>query len=385
MPGSNPAAVEPARRGRKRAVASPAQPDADGTAGNGFATAPDNHSVVSLAELTRRASAYLPPEELARIREAYRFGDQAHLGQFRSSGAPYISHPIAVAEILARWKLDADTLMAALLHDVIEDTSVAKPILIERFGPHVAELVDGLSKLERVEFASKEQQQAESFRKMLLAMARDVRVILVKLADRLHNMQTLDAVPREKQQRIARETLEIYAPIASRLGAARAVPRARRPFLRFLHRGVTRRCRRRCSRARQPPRGDRPHLETVQKTLPEAGVNAQVYAARSRSTRSTARCARRRSCHSRRCSISTVSVCSSTPCAVLPHAGRAARHLQADTGRFKDYIAIPKINGYQSLHTTWSALRHDGGIPDPHARDAARRAAATLRTGCTKP
>src|SRR5688572_27863698 len=125
MSGSNPA-VEPARKGRKRRAA---PPDDGAVVANGFAAAPDDRSVVSLAELSRRASAYLPPEELARIRDAYRFGDQAHLGQFRSSGAPYISHPIAVAEILARWKLDADTLMAALLHDVIEDTSVAKPIL----------------------------------------------------------------------------------------------------------------------------------------------------------------------------------------------------------------------------------------------------------------
>ncbi|MCZ2414274.1 MAG: HD domain-containing protein, partial [Burkholderiales bacterium] len=149
-------------------VAAPALADA------GFVAVADERQVVSLAGLTRKASVYLSDTDLERIREAWRFSDEAHLGQFRSSGEPYISHPIAVAEILAGWKLDADSLMAALLHDVIEDTTVAKQILIERFGPHVAELVDGLSKLERVEFASKEQQQAESFRKMLLAMARDV-------------------------------------------------------------------------------------------------------------------------------------------------------------------------------------------------------------------
>ncbi len=353
MPGSNPAAVEPARRGRKRAVASPAQPDADGTAGNGFATAPDNHSVVSLAELTRRASAYLPPEELARIREAYRFGDQAHLGQFRSSGAPYISHPIAVAEILARWKLDADTLMAALLHDVIEDTSVAKPILIERFGPHVAELVDGLSKLERVEFASKEQQQAESFRKMLLAMARDVRVILVKLADRLHNMQTLDAVPREKQQRIARETLEIYAPIASRLGLHELFRELVDLSFRFLHpwRHYT------LQKAVQAARGNRREvigriLETVQKTLPEAGVNAQVYG-REKSLYAIYRKMREKKLsfsqvldiYGFRVLVDTVAQCYLT-------LGALHGTFKPVPGRFKDYIAIPKINGYQSLHTT---------------------------------
>src|SRR5699024_4958792 len=148
----------------------------------------------------------------------YRFADQAHLGQFRASGQPYISHPIAVTEICAGWRLDVDSLMAALLHDVIEDQDIEKAEIAERFGTDVAEIVDGVSKLERLEFASKAEQQAESFRKMLLAMARDVRVILIKLADRLHNMRTLGAVAPEKRRRIARETLDIYTPIAHRLG-----------------------------------------------------------------------------------------------------------------------------------------------------------------------
>ena len=152
------------------------------------------------------------------MREAYRFADQAHLGQFRASGSPYISHPIAVTEICAGWKLDVNALSAALLHDVMEDQGVTKTELAEKFGPEVVELVDGLSKLDRLDFATKAEQQAESFRKMLLAMARDVRVILIKLADRLHNMRTLDAVNPEKRRRIARETLDIYAPIAHRLG-----------------------------------------------------------------------------------------------------------------------------------------------------------------------
>ncbi len=353
MQGSNPITVDTARKGRRKAVAPPPEAEPGALAGNGFATAPDNHSVVSLAELTRRASTYLPPEELARIREAYRFGDQAHLGQFRSSGAPYISHPIAVAEILARWKLDADTLMAALLHDVIEDTSVAKAILIEHFGPHVAELVDGLSKLERVEFASKEQQQAESFRKMLLAMARDVRVILIKLADRLHNMQTLDAVPREKQQRIARETLEIYAPIASRLGLHELFRELVDLSFRFLHpwRHQT------LQRAVQAARGNRREvigriLETVQKTLPEAGVNAQVYG------REKSLYAIYRKMQEKRLSFSQVldiygfRVLVDTVAQCYLALGALHGTFKPIPGRFKDYIAIPKINGYQSLHTT---------------------------------
>lgn len=174
--------------------------------------------VASLAPLTEIIGSYLDKKDVERVREAYRFADQAHLGQFRASGSPYISHPIAVTEICAGWKLDANALSAALLHDVMEDQGIAKHELAEKFGPEVAELVDGLSKLDRLDFATKAEQQAESFRKMLLAMARDVRVILIKLADRLHNMRTLGAQSREARGRIARETLEIYAPIAQRLG-----------------------------------------------------------------------------------------------------------------------------------------------------------------------
>ena len=177
-----------------------------------------NPPIASLAPLTKIISQYLDPKDVERVREAYRFSDQAHLGQFRASGEPYISHPIAVTEICAGWKLDTDALMSALLHDVIEDQDVTKQELAEKFGTDVAEIVDGLSKLERLEFATKTQQQADSFRKMLLAMSRDVLVILIKLADRLHNMRTLDAVKPEKRRRVAQETLDIYAPIAHRLG-----------------------------------------------------------------------------------------------------------------------------------------------------------------------
>src|SRR5688572_25763536 len=161
---------------------------------------------------------YLKPGDVARVAEAYRFSDAAHSGQTRQSGEPYISHPLAVAEILAGWHLDGQALQAALLHDVMEDTSVTKDEITDTFGKPVADLVDGVSKLDRIEFQSAEDAQAENFRKMLLAMARDVRVILIKLADRLHNMRTLGAVPPAKRRRVARETMEIYAPIANRLG-----------------------------------------------------------------------------------------------------------------------------------------------------------------------
>src|SRR6478735_4364527 len=176
-----------------------------------------NAAAASFAALTARLD-YLEPAEVDQVRKAYRFADEAHLGQMRSSGEPYITHPIAVAAQCAEWKLDAQALMAALLHDAIEDCGVTKPELIERFGAPVADLVDGLTKLDKLQFNTREENQAESFRKMLLAMARDVRVILIKLADRTHNMRTLDDVPREKWTRISSETLEIYAPIAHRLG-----------------------------------------------------------------------------------------------------------------------------------------------------------------------
>jgi GTP pyrophosphokinase len=243
--------------------------------------------------------------------------------------------------------------MAALLHDVIEDTAVAKQVLIERFGVQVADIVDGLSKLERIEFASREQQQAESFRKMLLAMARDVRVILIKLADRLHNMQTLDAVPRDKQKRVALETVEIYAPIASRLGLHDLFSelldlsfRALHPF-RF----------RTLQKAVQAARGNRREvlskiLESVQKTLPEAGVNAEVFG------REKALYAIYRKMRDKGLSFSEVldiyGIRVVTETAPQCYLALGALHslYKPVPGRFKDYIALPKINGYQSLHTT---------------------------------
>src|SRR3979411_968576 len=173
-------------------------------------------AVVQLPDPSR--FAYLKPKDVARLAEAYRFSEAAHAGQTRQSGDPYISHPLAVAEILADWHLDGQTLMAALLHDVTEDTAVTKDEISDTFGKPVAELVDGVSKLDKIEFQSAADAQAENFRKMLLAMARDARASLISLPDRLHTMRTLGAVNPAKRRRVARETMEIYAPIANRLG-----------------------------------------------------------------------------------------------------------------------------------------------------------------------
>ena len=171
-----------------------------------------------IAEFTRHLGHYLPAPDVALVERAFEFSETAHRGQFRKSGEPYITHPLAVASILSQWRIDAEGLAAALLHDVMEDTSVTRSQLETKFGRPVAEMVDGVSKLDQIEFSTREEAQAESFRKMLLAMARDVRVILIKLADRLHNMRTLDAMAHSHRRRIARETLDIYAPIANRLG-----------------------------------------------------------------------------------------------------------------------------------------------------------------------
>ncbi|TAN03632.1 MAG: bifunctional (p)ppGpp synthetase/guanosine-3',5'-bis(diphosphate) 3'-pyrophosphohydrolase, partial [Rhodanobacteraceae bacterium] len=168
--------------------------------------------------LAAQLATYLPPEQIERVRGAYAVGAHAHASQKRKSGEPYITHPLAVAMILAGLRLDAETIIAAILHDTLEDTGMTRVQLEASFGPVVTELVDGVTKLERVDFASRLEADAESFRKMLLAMARDLRVILIKLADRLHNMRTLSAMPPDARRRIARETLDIYAPIAARLG-----------------------------------------------------------------------------------------------------------------------------------------------------------------------
>ena len=309
--------------------------------------------VASMSQLTAKLAEYLSPSELRKIKEAYRFSDEMHLGQWRMSGEPYISHPIAVAEICADWKLDAQAIMAALLHDVMEDQDVKKDELIERFGAPVATLVDGLSKLEKIEFQSQIEAQAENFRKMLLAMARDVRVILVKLADRLHNMRTLGAMAPEKKRRIARETMEVYVPIAHRLGLNNIYRELQ--DLSFSHLYPLRY--RTLSKAVKAARGNRREvvskiLESVKTTLAATSIQAQVYG-REKSLYGIYRKMR-----SKRLSFSQVLdvygfrvvVDGFANCYVA--LGTLHALYKPMPGKFKDYIAISKLNGYQSLHTT---------------------------------
>src|SRR3981189_3356414 len=249
-------------------------PPATGLQENGVGFDP-RAAAVSLPNPDR--FGYLKPKDVARLAEAYRFSEAAHAGQTRQSGDPYISHPLAVAEILADWHLDGQTLMAALLHDVTEDTAVTKDEISDTFGKPVAELVDGVSKLDKIEFQSAADAQAENFRKMLLAMARDVRVILIKLADRLHNMRTLGAVAPAKRRRVARETMEIYAPIANRLGLNSLYHELQE--LAFSHLYPSRY--KVLAKAIKAARGNRREmigrtLEAVKRKLSESGVEATV-------------------------------------------------------------------------------------------------------------
>ncbi|HSA71043.1 MAG TPA: bifunctional (p)ppGpp synthetase/guanosine-3',5'-bis(diphosphate) 3'-pyrophosphohydrolase [Burkholderiales bacterium] len=302
--------------------------------------------------LDSRRFGYLKPKDVARLAEAYRFSEAAHHGQTRQSGDPYISHPLAVAEILADWHLDGQTLMAALLHDVTEDTSVTKDEISDTFGKPVAELVDGVSKLDRIEFQSAEDAQAENFRKMLLAMARDVRVMLIKLADRLHNMRTLGAVPPAKRRRIARETMEIYAPIANRLGLNTLYHELQE--LAFSHLYPTRY--KVLAKATKAARGNRREmigrtLEAIRKKLTDSGIPAQVFG-REKHVYSTYR-----KMIEKHLSFSEVHdifgcrvIVKDVPACYLALGALHALY-KPIPGKFKDYIAIAKANGYQSIHT----------------------------------
>jgi guanosine-3',5'-bis(diphosphate) 3'-pyrophosphohydrolase len=306
----------------------------------------------SFAALSDKLS-YLSKAEIKQIREAYKFADEAHLGQFRASGQPYITHPIAVAGMVADWRLDAQAVMAALMHDAMEDCGVTKVELIERFGAPTAELVDGLTKLDKLQFSTREEGQAESFRKMLLAMARDVRVILVKLADRLHNMRTMAAMQPAKRKRIARETLDIYAPIAHRLGLNQLYRELQE--LSFSHLYPWRHGA--LDKAVKRSRGYRRDIvERVQRDVEKAFAASKMkvlVTGREKTVYSIYRKMREK--HTSFAQVSDIFgfriVVQTLPDCYLA-LGVLHQLYKPVPGRFKDYVAIPKANGYQSLHTT---------------------------------
>ena len=303
--------------------------------------------------LFKDLTSYLKADDVSRLQRAYAFSEAAHHGQFRKSGEPYISHPLAVAKILAQWHLDPQALTAALLHDVMEDTAVTKEEIAESFGKPVAELVDGVSKIDAIEFQSKEDFQAENFRKMLLAMARDVRVILIKLADRLHNMRTMQVMDPARKKRIARETLDIYAPIANRLGLNSIYQELEDLSFRYLH--PTRY--RVLSKALKTSRGNRREvvgkvLDAILARLKEGGIDAAVtgrekhlHSIYNKMLEKQLSFAQVQDIYGFRVIVKDVPSCYVT-------LGILHGLYKPFPGKFKDYIAIPKANGYQSLHTT---------------------------------
>jgi len=312
----------------------------------------DSAAAASFAALVGKLD-YLTPADVESVRQAYRFADEAHLGQLRRNGDPYITHPIAVAVQCTEWKLDAQALMAALMHDAIEDCGVTKQDLAERFGAPVADLVDGLTKLEKLEFDTREQNQAESFRKMLLAMAKDVRVILIKLADRTHNMRTMGDMPRKKWERISSETLEIYAPIAHRLGLNFTYRELQDLAFQFLHPWRYEVLSKALNKSRHRRRDliTRVQLE-VEAEFARHGMPVRIMG-REKTLYSIYR-----KMDNKHLSFSQVTdiygfrivVPELTDC----YTGMGILHqlYKPVPGKFRDYVAIPKVNGYQSLHTT---------------------------------
>jgi len=311
--------------------------------------------------LADRLSTYLGPDQVNLVRRAYFYAEQAHDGQRRRSGEAYVTHPLAVANILADMHMDHQSLMAAMLHDVIEDTGIPKEALVAQFGETVAELVDGVSKLTQMNFETKAEAQAENFQKMAMAMARDIRVILVKLADRLHNMRTLEVLAGEKRRRIAKETLEIYAPIANRLGMHTMRVEFEDLGFKAMHPMRSERIRAAVRRAR----GNRNEIvdkieQSLIHCLEREGLEGDVLG-REKHLYSIYKKMRgkRKAFHeimdvyAFRIVVDKVDTCYR----VL---GAVHSLYKPLPGRFKDYIAIPKANGYQSLHTTLFGMH---GVP----------------------
>ncbi len=315
---------------------------------------PDSSAATSGAEfLFHELSGYLKPEDISQLQNAYLFSQSAHSGQYRKSGEPYISHPLAVASILGKLHLDTQTLTAALLHDVMEDTQVSKSEISNRFGTAVADLVDGVSKLDKIEFQTHADAQAENFRKMLLAMARDVRVILIKLADRLHNMRTLEAMRPEKRRRTARETMEIYAPIANRLGLNNIYQELQE--LSFLNLFPTRY--RVLTKATKGVRGNRREvlkkiLDAIRKCLYEAGLNTKVSGREKQLYSIYKKMVEKHLTFSEIFDIYGFRVVVKDIPSCYIALGALHSLYNPIPGKFKDYIAIAKANGYQSLHST---------------------------------
>jgi len=314
---------------------------------------PGGRRAPGISQLISKIESYLPADQVERVREAHEYAEAAHKGQKRQSGEAYITHPIAVADILADLHLDGATLTAAILHDVVEDTPSSMAEVEQKFGKEVAEIVDGVTKLDQVQFKSRKEAQAESFRKMILAMVRDIRVIMVKLADRTHNMRTLAAMPPEKRRAVARETLDIYGPIANRLGIHSIKLELEELGFRTLYPQRYRVIERELKRARGNQREFLPKIvKAIRQSLSGAGVTGVVEAREKHLYSVYMKMRRKRLPLSQVVDMFGVRIIVKSVDECYRALGLVHGLYRPMPGRFKDYIAIPRVNGYQSLHTS---------------------------------
>ena len=306
----------------------------------------------SISKLSSSLSEYLDDKQLEQVKKAFFYASNAHSGQFRSSGDPYVSHPIAVAKILADFKMDGDCLTAAILHDVIEDSGIPKSYLKNEFNVDVANLVDGVSKLDKISLTSKQEEQAENFQKMLLAMSKDIRVIVLKLADRLHNMRTLKYLNKDKQKRIATETLEIYAPIAHRLGMHQFYRELEDLAFEVIHPYKNKVLK---NAIKKNTKGRKKILKKIESSIKEKlneyELNSQVngrikhlYGIFKKMKTQTKSLDQVLDVYAFKITTNSVMDC-------YKALGILHNSFKPIEGRFKDYIAIPKSNSYQSIHT----------------------------------
>ncbi|GGG58560.1 guanosine-3',5'-bis(diphosphate) 3'-pyrophosphohydrolase [Pseudohongiella nitratireducens] len=315
----------------------------------------------TIDSLASNLNGYLATDQVDHVRRAYYYAEQAHDGQFRRSGEPYVTHPLAVAGILSDMHMDHQSLMAAMLHDVIEDTGISKTAIKGQFGETVAEMVDGVSKLNKIAFSSRAEAQAENFQKMALAMARDLRVILVKLADRLHNMRTLDVLSPEKRRRIAKETLDIYAPIANRLG----MNAVRVEFEELGFAALYPMRARRIDAAVRSIRGNRKEIvsqiqSAIEACLSREGMPSRVFGREKHLYSIYEKMRIKRKSFSEIMDVYAFRIVVDSVDTCYRVLGAVHNLFKPVPGRFKDYIAIPKANGYQSLHTTLFGMH---GVP----------------------
>jgi len=306
----------------------------------------------SIGALSKKLSDYLDPKKVKQVNQAYNFACEAHSGQYRSSGDPYVTHPIAVASILSSFRMDEDSLSAAMLHDVIEDTGIPKSVIEKKFNKEVADLVDGVSKLDKLSITSRTEAEAENLQKMVLAMSKDIRVIVVKLADRLHNMRTLLYLNREKQLKIARETLEIYAPIAHRIGMNNVYRELEDLAFKVIY--PTRHERLKAA-VKKNRGGQKRTLNKIQKELNkkllDQGIPAFVEGREKHIYSIYRKMKKRQRSFEEIMDVYAIKIIVDTPENCYRTLGHIHNLYKPVEGRFKDYIAIPKSNGYQSLHT----------------------------------